>query len=71
MRQALCVCAALLVLQAARAEGPLALQSDFGTRHLNGLGNVALTLNRGSLAARHGIASGARWTIEVARESAK
>lgn len=32
MRQALCICAALLVLQAARAEGPLVLQSDFGTR---------------------------------------
>lgn len=33
--------------------------------YLNSLNNIALGLNRGSFAARHHIASGAGWTIEI------
>lgn len=37
--------------------------------YLNSLDNVALALNQASFAARHGIASGAGWTIEITHES--
>lgn len=33
--------------------------------YLNSLSNVALAINQGSFAARHGIGSGAGWTIEI------
>ena len=39
--------------------------------YLNSLNDVALALNQGSFAARHGIASGAGWTIEITHENAK
>lgn len=38
--------------------------------YLNSLSNVALAVNQGSFAARHGIGSGASWTIEIENENA-
>lgn len=36
--------------------------------YLNSLSNVALAINQGNFAARHGIGSGAGWTIEIRNE---
>jgi S-adenosylmethionine hydrolase len=38
--------------------------------YLNSLSNVALAINQGSFAERHGIESGASWTIEIENEQA-
>lgn len=39
--------------------------------YLNSLSNVALAINQGSFAARHGIGSGSGWTIEIEDEHEK